>query len=133
MTWREPWWCPFLWKLNDRGKVVWKAYTFDPMGGSGGRMGGLVSDSAIRTMAAGGAWFKASSRRGMFLKVLTADMEELFGANVPDAVPYALARRGERCVIVGMARSGASPIEVPLVGKHAGGLDAYLMVVELPR
>ena len=103
MTSREPWWCPFLWKLNDRGKVVWKAYSFDPMGGSGGRMGGLVSDSAIRSMAADDAWFKASSRRG------------------------------ERCVIVGMAESGASPIEVPLVGRHAGGLDAYLMVVELPR
>ncbi|GAF79843.1 unnamed protein product, partial [marine sediment metagenome] len=79
------------------------------------------------------AWFKASGQRGMFLKVLTADMEELFSAHVPDAVPYALARRCERCVIVGMAESGASPIKVPLFGEYAGGLDAYLMVVDLPR
>jgi len=51
MTAREPWWCPFLWKFDQDGNVVWKAYSFDPMGGRENRMGGLVSDSAIRSMA----------------------------------------------------------------------------------
>jgi len=51
MTSREPWWCPFLWKFNGNGELVWKAYTFDPMSGSGDRVNGLVSDSAIRSMA----------------------------------------------------------------------------------
>jgi len=233
MTSQEPWWCPFLWKLDPRGKAAWKAYSFDPMGGPGGRMGGLVSDSAIRSIAIGDrgdllvsgisdggntvlrrdprdygksgpefrrayagmkgrelyvghlmrldpetrelkagtmlgsyadrgyepawavdvaglpggrmlavgrhsrnhsatedAWFDVKSDQGMFLTVFGEDFEKLFSANVPDAIPYAVARRGPRCVIVGMAAGPATPVKSPLFAKHAGGLDAYLMVAD---
>jgi hypothetical protein len=51
MTSQEPWWCSFLFKIDSRGRRVWQAYSYDPMGGPGNRMGGLVSDSAIRSMA----------------------------------------------------------------------------------
>jgi len=233
MTSNEPWWCPFLWKLDPRGNVGWKAYSFDPMGGPDGRMGGLVSDSAIRAMAIGDggdllvsgisdggntvlrrdprdysksgpefrrglggmkgrelyvghlmrldaktrelragtmlgsyadrgyepawavdvaglpgrrilavgrhsrnhaatpdAWFDAKTDRGMFLSVFADDFEKLFSTNVPDAIPYAVARRGPRCVIVGMAASGRTPSVKPLFAKHAGNLDGYLMVAD---
>jgi hypothetical protein len=236
MTAREPWWCPFLWKFNDQGRVVWRAYTFDPMGGRDNRMGGLVSDSAVRSMAVddagnllvsgisdggntvlrrdprdytksgpkfkrgyagmkgrelyvghimkldtdtrellagsgfgsyadrgyepawavdlcglpGGralavgrhgprhkatpdAWFSIPSDEGMFLKVLTADFDEPFCTNVPDAVPYAVARRGARCVIVGMATGKRAPVKNALSDKRAGRLDAYLMVADFPE
>jgi len=47
----EPWWSPFLWKFSPDGEVAWKAYTFDPMSGGGDRLGGLVSDTAVRSVA----------------------------------------------------------------------------------
>jgi len=236
MTSQEPWWCPFLWKLDPRGKATWKAYSFDPMGGPGNRMGGLVSDSAIRSMAVsdrgellvsgisdGGntvlrrdprdyarsgpefrrsyagmkgrelyvghlmrldaktrelkagtmlgsygdrgyepvwavdvaglpgdrmlavgrhsrnhsatddAWFDSKSDQGMFLTLFADDFERLFSVNVPEAIPYAVARQGERCVVVGMAASAQTPTANPLFPEHAGGLDGYLMVADFPR
>ncbi|HUT10211.1 MAG TPA: hypothetical protein VMY42_06920, partial [Thermoguttaceae bacterium] len=236
MTSREPWWCPFLWKFGQDGKVVWKAYSYDPMGGRDNRMGGLVSDSAIRSMAVDGqggllvsgisdggntvlrrdartyeqpgadvkrgyagmkgrvlyvghlmrldaesrqvraatmlgsygttgyqatwavdlcplpgkrvlavgrhnqnhtatddAWFDVASDRGMFLKVSSDDFDEQFSVNLPDAVPYAVAQRGTRCVVVGMAESDRTPVKDALFGKHAGGLDAYLLVADFPE
>jgi len=48
----EPWWTPFLIKLDGRGKTVWRAYSFDPMSGPDGRLGGLVSDAGVRSVAA---------------------------------------------------------------------------------
>ena len=78
------------------------------------------------------AWFPGKPQQGMFLKVLTDDLEDTFSVNVADAVPYAVAWRGERCVIVGMAESDKTPTKNALVGKHAGGLDAYLMVADFP-
>ncbi len=236
MTSQEPWWCPFLWKIDQQGKVVWRAYSFDPMGGEGNRMGGLVSDSAIRSMAVGGqgdllvagisdggntvlrrdprdytrpvenwkrgyggmkgrvlyvghamkldtrtaalkvgtmlgsygdrgyqatwavdvaglpggrallvgrhhqnyphtpdAWFCSTSPEGMFLKVLDGDFEELFSVNLADVVPYAAAARAERCVVVGMTGSDATPVRDPIQGKRAGGLDGYLVVADVPE
>ncbi len=50
-TSNEPWWCPFLWKFDPHGKVVWQAYTVDPMSGGGNRLGGLVSDASLRSVA----------------------------------------------------------------------------------
>lgn len=48
----EPWWSPYLWKLDpNAGEVVWKAYNYDPMSGGGNRMGGTVSDTAVVTLA----------------------------------------------------------------------------------
>lgn len=50
-TMNEPWWNPFLWRLDPAdGRVVWGAYSFDPMSGGGERLGGLVSDAAIRSV-----------------------------------------------------------------------------------
>ncbi len=51
-TSREPWWSPYLWKLDAAdGKALWKAYDYDPLSGGGNRMGGQVSDTAVVTVA----------------------------------------------------------------------------------
>ena len=50
-TAREPWWCPFLWKLDGAGKVVWKAYSPDPLSGDDYRLNGLVSDAGVSSVA----------------------------------------------------------------------------------
>jgi hypothetical protein len=48
----EPWWSPYLWKVKpDDGRVVWKAYGYDPMSGGGNRMGGQVADTAVSALA----------------------------------------------------------------------------------
>ena len=49
----EPWWSTFLWKVDDEGQTVWRAYNPDPQSGKGERMGGLVADSAIRSVWVG--------------------------------------------------------------------------------
>ncbi|MFP4106032.1 MAG: hypothetical protein ACLFVU_08070 [Phycisphaerae bacterium] len=49
-TSNEPWWSPFLWKLSPEGKLIWRALNPDPMGGAGDRMGGVVSDTAVRSV-----------------------------------------------------------------------------------
>ncbi|MBM4019072.1 MAG: hypothetical protein FJ288_12215 [Planctomycetes bacterium] len=50
-TANEPWWSPYLWKLDSRtGDAVWTAYQYDPMSGGGNRMGGTVSDTALLTV-----------------------------------------------------------------------------------
>lgn len=236
MTAHEPWWCPFLWKLDENGKLLWQAYSFDPMGGEGNRMGGLVSDSAIRSMAVdeqgnllvagisdggntvlrrdprdytrgvenwkhgfggmrgrvlyvghamkldarsaalkvgtmlgsygergyqaawavdvaglpGGrallvgrhhqnypdtpdAWFPSTSPQGMFIKVLDRDFAGRFSVNLADAIPYGVAARNGRCVVVGMSESDATPLHDPIQAKRAGGLDGYLVVADFPE
>jgi hypothetical protein len=50
-TSHEPWWCPFLLQLDGQGEIIASAYTPDPFTGPKGRMGGQVSDSAIRSVA----------------------------------------------------------------------------------
>jgi len=47
----EPWWSPFLFKMDGQGEVVWRAYNPDPQSGGGERMNGLVADSAIRSVS----------------------------------------------------------------------------------
>jgi|GEM_PF-1126053 len=47
----EPWWVPFLFKLNANGDTAWKAYSFDPMSGTGDRVSGDVADSLFRNVA----------------------------------------------------------------------------------
>jgi len=48
----EPWWSPYIWRLDPKdGRVAWKAYEYDPMSGGGNRMGGTVADTAIATLA----------------------------------------------------------------------------------
>ena len=48
----EPWWSPYLWRLDPSdGRVTWKAYEYDPMSGGGNRMGGTVADTAVATLA----------------------------------------------------------------------------------
>jgi hypothetical protein len=50
-TSKEPWWSPYLYKLDPQtGNVVWKAYEYDPMSGGGNRMGGTVADTALLTV-----------------------------------------------------------------------------------
>ncbi len=49
-TSNEPWWSPFLFCLDARGEIQWRAYNPSPMSGGGDRMNGLVSDAAIRTV-----------------------------------------------------------------------------------
>ncbi len=46
----EPWWSPFLFKLDGDGRIVWRAYNPDPQSGGNQRMNGLVADSAIRSI-----------------------------------------------------------------------------------
>jgi hypothetical protein len=50
-TSNEPWWVPFLFKLNPNGDVAWRAYSFDPMSGKGDRVSGDVADSVVRNVA----------------------------------------------------------------------------------
>ena len=51
-TSQEPWWTPFCVALAaDDGKQVFAVYTPDPMSGGGERLGGLVSDAAVRSVA----------------------------------------------------------------------------------
>jgi hypothetical protein len=65
-TSQEPWWSPYLWKLDPRdGRPVWKLYHYDPMSGGGNRMGGNVSDTAVLTVA--------PERGGGLLSALVAD------------------------------------------------------------
>lgn len=47
----EPWWSPFLVKFDSRGQIVWRAYNPNPMSGVNDRMGTLVADSAVRSVA----------------------------------------------------------------------------------
>ena len=51
-TSKEPWWSPFLWRLDPKtGKATRKLYEYDPMSGGGNRMGGLVADTAALSVA----------------------------------------------------------------------------------
>ena len=50
-TAKEPWWTPFLWKLDGAGNVVWKAYSPDPLSGDDNRVNGLVSDAGVSSVA----------------------------------------------------------------------------------
>jgi len=50
-TSREPWWSPFLWKYDAGGNLLWRAYNPDPMSGTNDRMGTLVSDAGLRSVA----------------------------------------------------------------------------------
>jgi hypothetical protein len=53
-TSNEPWWSPYLYKLDpETGEPVWKAYEYNPMSGSGNRMGGQVADTACVSLAIG--------------------------------------------------------------------------------
>jgi hypothetical protein len=79
------------------------------------------------------AWFDTPCDKGMFVRVFDKEMEELFSTNVPDAIPYALARDGSRCVLVGMTESNRTPVKQPLQAKPAGGFDAYLLVADFPE
>jgi hypothetical protein len=54
-TAQEPWWSPYVWRLSPAdGKLVWKAYEYDPMSGPDNRMNGTVADTAIATLAIDG-------------------------------------------------------------------------------
>ncbi len=51
-TSQEPWWSPFLWRLDAKtGDVTRKLYEYDPMSGVGNRMGGEVADTALLSVA----------------------------------------------------------------------------------
>jgi len=51
-TAKEPWWSPYLWKLSaTEGKLLWKAYEYDPMSGNDHRMLGTVADTALASFA----------------------------------------------------------------------------------
>ena len=51
----EPWWSPYVWKLEpERGDPVAKLYQYDPLSGGGNRLGGTVSDTAVVTLALDG-------------------------------------------------------------------------------
>jgi hypothetical protein len=49
-TANEPWWVPFLFKINPNGDMAWKAYSFDPMSGGGDRVSSDVADSLFRNV-----------------------------------------------------------------------------------
>jgi hypothetical protein len=51
-TSQEPWWSPFLWRLDPKtGQPTRKLYEYDPMSGGGNRMGGTVADTALLSVA----------------------------------------------------------------------------------
>lgn len=48
----EPWWSPYLWKLDGAtGRLLMKYYEYDPMSGVDNRMNGTVADTAISSFA----------------------------------------------------------------------------------
>lgn len=54
-TAKEPWWSPYVWRLSPAdGKLVWKAYEYDPMSGADNRMNGTVADTAVAALAIDG-------------------------------------------------------------------------------
>jgi hypothetical protein len=54
-TAKEPWWSPYLWKLDAAaGEVLKRFYEYDPMSGADHRMNGTVADTAIPTLALDG-------------------------------------------------------------------------------
>jgi hypothetical protein len=51
-TSQEPWWSPFLWRLDPKtGRPTKRLYEYDPMSGGGNRMGGTVADTAVLSVA----------------------------------------------------------------------------------
>ncbi|MFP4053634.1 MAG: hypothetical protein ACLFV7_07210 [Phycisphaerae bacterium] len=46
----EPWWTPFLWRLNPDGKRTLAVYSTDPMSGKKGRLHGDATDSCVRSV-----------------------------------------------------------------------------------
>ena len=51
-TSKEPWWSPYLYRLDPKsGKVLQRLYEYDPLSGGGNRMGGTVADTAMLTVA----------------------------------------------------------------------------------
>jgi hypothetical protein len=51
-TAKEPWWSPYLWKLDAAtGRVQKKFYEYDPMSGGDNRMNGTVADTVVATLA----------------------------------------------------------------------------------
>lgn len=51
-TSNEPWWSPFLLRLDpETGKPTRRLYEYDPMSGGGNRMGGTVADTALLSVA----------------------------------------------------------------------------------
>jgi hypothetical protein len=59
--------------------------------------------------------------------------DDQFITNLPDTIPYALARRGARIAVVGAARSENALVKDAVFPKHNGMLDAYLLVAEFPE
>jgi len=52
LTSSEPWWSPFVWRLDpETGKPTRRLYEYDPMSGGGNRMGGTVADTAALSVA----------------------------------------------------------------------------------
>lgn len=52
-TSKEPWWSPFLWRFDpESGTPTRRLYEYDPMAGGENRMGGLVADTAVLSVAA---------------------------------------------------------------------------------
>jgi len=61
-TSQEPWWSPYVWVLDSTtGQLIKKAYEYDPMSGGGNRMGGMVADTAVTSIAVleNGEWLVA--------------------------------------------------------------------------
>lgn len=51
-TSKEPWWSPFLLRLDPgTGEPTRRLYEYDPMSGGGNRMGGQVADTALLSVA----------------------------------------------------------------------------------
>jgi hypothetical protein len=98
-TCNEPWWSPFLWKLDPKtGAPTRKLYEYDPMGGEDHRMNGDVADTALLSVAV--------EDSGNLLTCLIAD-----GGN-------SVMRRGPR------GNEGRSMLG-PIVGPGLGGSPAH--------
>lgn len=89
-TSKEPWWSPFLWKLDVKtGAPLWKAYDYDPISGGGNRMDGVVSDTAVTSIAI--------DPDGNVLASLLADGGNTFMERSPkgDGSPFGSSQKGK--------------------------------------
>lgn len=89
-TSKEPWWAPYLITLDPNdGRVVMKAYEYDPMSGRDNRMGGTVADTAVTCVA--------PAEDGSLLVGLLADGGNTVMGFSPkaDGSPFETAAKGE--------------------------------------